>query len=70
MDANRDGMGFLLPDAIRPFDHAIIILDPEDAAQLSLADSVASKMKKEGFSVYVDDRKTSAKSKLDFADFI
>lgn len=64
-------MGFDFPEAMRPYDKAIILINPKDEMQFRMGEEIYVKDKSSGEGIYFEDRASlTLKGKLDYADFL
>ncbi|MBB6449274.1 prolyl-tRNA synthetase [Geomicrobium halophilum] len=68
VEQNHDNDGIIWPKAIAPFDLHLLVINPKDEAQLTLAENLYEVLQSEGFDVLYDDRKERAGVKFKDAD--
>jgi prolyl-tRNA synthetase len=69
-DNLRDESGINLPKQVRPFDIAIIPIDPNNQSQNEILERLYISLSKAGLSVALDDRRLMLSERLRFADFV
>ena len=70
IEQHRDGLGIAFPQAVRPFDSAVILLDPADQQQRTLAEECYRTLYNNGGKPLFDDRRGKLiKEKTALADF-
>lgn len=70
IEQHRDSLGIAFPESMRPFDSAVILLDPDEARQRELAEECYQKLLAIGTKPLFDDRTDKTlKEKASLADF-
>jgi len=70
-DSCRDRLGFDFPEVMRPYDKAIVLINPKNEMQFRMGEKIYVKSRSNGESIYFEDRASlTLKEKLDYADFL
>jgi len=70
-DSCRDNTGFDFPDIMRPYERAVVLINPMDSLQMRMGEDIYNSGRDENINVYLEDRNSiTLKEKLDYADFL
>ena len=71
VEQHRDRDGIAWPASVRPFDHAIIPLDPDDENQAVITTAIYDRLMRRGMKPLLDDRANKTlQERAAYADFI
>jgi prolyl-tRNA synthetase len=70
VEMSHDDKGIIWPAAIAPYHVHIVLMKPEDAEHIRVADSIAADLSAAGADVLIDDRKERPGVKFNDADLI